>query len=407
MIPGLPWDRPSHRTVPRARVIETLVAHGWLFDALDGRHDAARDEADAALERLLSLGLPQQDGQLDPVEVLNGFRAAGRAGLDATWQDRLVPNARQLVARGPQVHQPPDLGQLADRTYRVSVQRDYHLPAGSAHRLRLPLPLDPTVAADLACRSGPADIRRGHGWADFRLTVPANGEVSCRADLTVTAQVQGPDGAILSPDDRDLYCRPLEGLILVTPRVEALASQLAGSQGDPRTVVRCFLDFLRDQLRFGSLAHNQIDPSAPADLVLDGGWYDCMAGSALLASLCRSQGIPARLVWGYGLYEAGSGAHNWIEIWFEGAGWTPFDLASLELGADGQDPDWSELFLGQLDHRMVVERLPRQFAGLGSLKLPPAWHLLSRVTPLGLVHDVADASTGHAIYSESLEVTAL
>ena len=167
------------------------------------------------------------------------------------------------------------------------------------------------------------------------------------------------------------------------------------------------LDFMDRDLRQGALGHHGLNPEAPGDLVLDGGWYDCVAGSALLVSLCRARGIPSRLVSGYGLYAAASGAHNWLEVWFEGRGWMPFDLTSLELGQGGVARDWRDCFLGCLDHRMVVERLPRLFAGMGSLNLPAAWHLLAAANSEGVVHDLVDAMTGDRIYSESVRVEAL
>ena len=214
-------------------------------------------------------------------------------------------------------------------------------------------------------------------------------------------------GGAVTAAERALYTRPVEGLVRVTPRVRALADRLAGTDAGPGRQVAGFLDFLDRELCQGALAHYQMSPEAPGDLVLDDGWYDCLAGSALLASLCRARSIPARLVGGYGLYSAASGAHNWIEIWLEGSGWVPFDLTSLELGQGEGGHNWRELFLGRLDHRMVVERLPRQFAGPGSLRLPSAWHLLARRSGEGVVHDLLDAVTGESVYSETILVEPL
>ena len=335
---------------------------------------------------------------------MNGFRAAGRAGLDTTWAEHLIPNARRLVTPGHLIGPPPDLSTLDDGDFEVTLSRTFHLPPSDRVRLRLPLPLEHAGPAALTCSLPAADTRTGEGWADFRLTVPLPADVTCSARMKVRGRVQAAGGTGLTPDERDLYTRPVEGLVRVTPRIQELAGRLAGSDPDPGRQVAGFLDFLDQTLCQGALAHHQLDPEAPGDLVLDDGWYDCVAGSALLASLCRARGIPARLVGGYGLYSAASGAHNWIEIWLGGSGWTPFDLTSLELGQCGGGRGWRNRFLGQLDHRMVVERLPRQFAGPGSLRLPPAWHLLARREAAGVIHDLVDAASGALIYSESVSV---
>jgi len=403
MIPGLPMGRPFHRTVSRARMLDHLMAHGWLFEA----EGAARQAADQALDRLLALGLPQSEGRFDPVEVMNGFRAAGRAGLDPTWAEHLIPNARRLVTPGYRTDRPPDLSTLADRDYEVALTRSFHLPSSDRVRLRLPLPLDLAGPAVLTCSLPLAETRTGEGWADFRLSVSRAVDITCSARMKVRGRVQSASRARLTPEERELYTRPREGLICVTPRIQDLADRLAGSQTDPGQQVAGFLDFLDETLCQGALAHDQLNPEAPGDLVLDEGWYDCVAGSALLASLCRARAIPARLVGGYGLYSAASGAHNWIEIWLEQKGWTPFDLTSLELGQGGGGQNWRNRFLGQLDHRMVVERLPRYFAGPGSLRLPPAWHLLARREAGGVAHDLVDAVSGAQIYSESVSVEPL
>jgi hypothetical protein len=64
--------------------------------------------------------------------------------------------------------------------------------------------------------------------------------------------------------------------------------------------------------------------------------YDMRAGecgghSLLLASFCRSVGIPARVVWGC-MYVSGGkfGQHAWNEIYMGEAGWIPVDATAFE-----------------------------------------------------------------------------
>ncbi len=65
--------------------------------------------------------------------------------------------------------------------------------------------------------------------------------------------------------------------------------------------------------------------------------YDIKAGecgghSLLLASFCRSVGIPARVVWGC-MYVSGGkfGQHAWNEIYMGEAGWVPVDCTAFEI----------------------------------------------------------------------------
>ena len=61
---------------------------------------------------------------------------------------------------------------------------------------------------------------------------------------------------------------------------------------------------------------------------------ECGAHSFLLASFCRSVGIPARVVWGGTYipnYGGAFGQHAWNEIYMGDAGWIPVDATALEV----------------------------------------------------------------------------
>lgn len=59
---------------------------------------------------------------------------------------------------------------------------------------------------------------------------------------------------------------------------------------------------------------------------------ECGGHSLLLASFCRSVGIPARVVWGC-MYVSGGkfGQHAWNEIYMGDAGWVPVDCTAFEI----------------------------------------------------------------------------
>jgi hypothetical protein len=185
--------------------------------------------------------------------------------------------------------------------------------------------------------------------------------------------------------------------------VTALAEELAGHVADPGDAVRAFWDHLMDRMRCGAVHYHDIDMARPMDWQLDHGWYDCETGAALLVSLCRARGIPARMVSGYMLYPPAPTYHFWAEIWL--GDWVPFDLLSWDLSGGGRDPAWRNIFAGALDYRMPVQRLPRHFVGPMSVRLPPRWHILASALPEGIRIGVHDMGSGEAAFSDDISVS--
>src|SRR6202007_979669 len=109
----------------------------------------------------------------------------------------------------------------------------------------------------------------------------------------------------------ELYTRPSEYLIRITPRIRALADALAGPLRDPWMVVLRFWHFLLDRPNSGVIHYDELDRRHPMDWVVDNGWHDCWLGSGLLAALCRARGIAARIVSGYLLYPKFPSFHYW------------------------------------------------------------------------------------------------
>ena len=141
------------------------------------------------------------------------------------------------------------------------------------------------------------------------------------------------------------------------------------------------------------------------DWVLDHGWIDCLLGSALLVSLCRAHGLPARLVGGHFLYPLGPTNHSWTEVWTRERGWTPIDLIGWDLSAGDADADWQGRFLGRIDRRLVVERPPRRITGPMSLRLPQAWRVLQAAANGALEISFVDAASGRAAFIDRVCVT--
>jgi hypothetical protein len=410
---------PGTRTVEEARIIDFLLLGGWAYALREGQRPWAEAETRRALRRWVAAGLPvatdtRGETRYDPVEVLNFMKAAGLEGSDPFWEQRYLSTGRRFVldqhgewaARGA----PGAVHRLPPRHFTVRFRRTFGLgrfPPGTPLRLRLPLPLEGPDLTDLRIdmedTNPSAALGLTPGRLEAKLGAPEAGHITLGYRASFTAHPYVPaGGSTLDAAEAELYTRPAEGLIRVTPRVDALAAELAGGREYPAGAVRAFWDYLMDRMRCGAVHYHDIDMARPMDWLLDRGWYDCETGAALLASLCRARGIPARIVSGYVLYPLAPTYHFWAEIWLEG--WVPFDLLSWDLSGGGRDHAWRDVFAGALDYRMPVQRLPRHFTGPMSVRLPARWHILTRALPEGIRIGIHDMASGEAAFSDDVSV---
>ena len=412
--PTSPIDR--FRTVPQARAVDYLAHIGGCF----GDH---RPEAQSALDELTRHGLPfarGDDGErrFDPAEVLNFLKWTGNADPGSYWEHRVVPNYRACVRDfHPAVAEnavPPPPAVLAPKRFTVSLRREFdprYLVQGAPIVLRLPLPIEDDALTDLALDCAPmqpgVQARQGSGRLDVKFPAAPKDTVVLGASMTFTARPATPRAQALSREERDLYTRTNEDFVRVTPRIADLASAVAGIDRDPWRIVHRFHDYLLDQLTCGAVAYETLDPADPLGSVLDGGWFDCQLGAALVAAMCRSKGIPARMAGGYAVYPSLPFTHWWLEAWVDDRGWVPIDTFCCDLSALGRDTAWRDYFLGGIDYRMKAELLPRLFSRSPGVRIPPAWRLLT--WPEGEETHIAilDAATGAPVYRDRIVVRAI
>jgi len=161
----------------------------------------------------------------------------------------------------------------------------------------------------------------------------------------VTAQQPEPSteelqaSPALSPGDPMLRYTELPAL---DPSVTELAAQLAGGAQTPYDRVRAVLDHFTDRSN-GFVYSLSTEPGTTGDdladfLRLKRGYCEQYAGA--MAVLVRATGVPARVVLGYTpgqLQDDGSrlvttdDAHAWVEAWFSGLGWIPFDPTPIAV----------------------------------------------------------------------------
>jgi hypothetical protein len=410
---------PALRTIAESRIVDQILLWGYAFEVHEGREAAAREAARNDLERWADQGLAYQGAEpgqrrFDPAEVLNFAIAVGQAGGDPFWRDCYVANLRRLVldlypSSAPRTTA-PRAASLEPRAFHIRLERDYPLAGlapGTRARLRLPLPLEGRALKDLIVEAhAPPESRvvTEVGRIDVRLTTSDAPLATLAIDAAFIALAGLPGGEALSDEDRALYTNPKEGLICVSPRVKALAAELAGGQSDAATLAARFHEHMLDHFSCGAVHYHQIGAEAPSDWPLETGWMDCQVGAALFCALCRARGLPARIVSGFQLYGALCAYHYWSEVWIEGGGWTPFDLAAWRLSMGGRDRAWRDMFTGAIDYRMKVQVLPRIFTGPSSIRFPDAWHMVTRLLPGGVEIAFEDVETGSLVYRERLFV---
>ncbi len=159
-------------------------------------------------------------------------------------------------------------------------------------------------------------------------------------------------------------------LMTVDPTIRLLASTACKGESDPRRKVVRLLDAVAD-----AADHYSKDPTKPQcgrgaaeDCIAHGGGC-CTDLHSLFIAMARSQGIPARMQYGYRLRADREGQDYdpsyrcWVEFYLPDSGWVPTDL----VVADAGEKSARAQFYGTLDARRVwlwqgrdLELVPRQ-----------------------------------------------
>lgn len=172
------------------------------------------------------------------------------------------------------------------------------------------------------------------------------------------ADASAPDGAPSLTDEAErAYTQLPAGL---PARIGGLAARIIKDAGNPSgryEQAQAIADYLRANYTY-TLTDTEA-PEAGADFVDDFLFRQkegyCVHFASAMAVLLRTQDIPARYVKGFapgepaeaadggaaGRYAVrASDAHAWVEVWFPGAGWVPFEptpgFAPPEDGAAGE-----------------------------------------------------------------------
>jgi hypothetical protein len=373
-----------YRNVPEERILDAVHLSGWVYE---NKKTHAREHSRQAINHCIEMGLGVRHTQgtrlFDPVEVLNFIKWMDLKGHDTFWADQYVATGRRLVE---------DLASLDDgKAFKIDLRRTFHIhKAVRRTRLRMPLPLASDHLTEIEV-SPFADIAEciqfgiSPGRLEALLVTRDAGDLTIGATLSFNASRQHVSpGGTLCAEETELYLRPQEGLIVVSERVHALAHSLMPAKQEALKTVRVFWNYILNELICGAIHYDQVRFDAPCDWVLEAGWFDCQLGAALLATLCRASGIPARLVGGHLLYKLAPTIHYWAEVWLDGQGWMPVDFLGWDLSRGGRDAGWRDRFFGSLDHRMTTQVMPLTFTGAIGLAVPKDFIVLQTARNTGV-----------------------
>lgn len=128
-------------------------------------------------------------------------------------------------------------------------------------------------------------------------------------------------------------------------RVRQTAAEAVSGLSDPYEKAEALETYLSTRFRYTLTPSNVPSGRDFVDYFLETGEGYCVYFASAMAVMARTQGIPSRLVCGYGLKPSGyhtwiatgAEAHAWVECYFKGLGWITFDptAGSSYLNAGG------------------------------------------------------------------------
>ena len=223
-----------------------------------------------------------------------------------------------------------------------------------------PPPLDPTLAAEVqaardALQTRFLDVRWDVGPDGTAVSLRATGQVPVYDDIEAVfsqerigaGDVYAVEGltSVASPEELRaagtnypnwVTERYLQLPPTITDRTVQLADQLAAGQDNAFDIAQAIESYVRETIAY----NEQIDPPPSNQDVVDFVLFDSREGyceyyASAMAVLLRAEGIPSRVVGGYypaPFDEAAGGylyreknAHLWVEAFFPGFGWIPFE----------------------------------------------------------------------------------
>jgi Transglutaminase-like superfamily/TgpA N-terminal domain len=226
---------------------------------------------------------------------------------------------------------------------------------------------------------------QGHTYAVWSIVRHPSPERLARSKPDYPMPISVDNGAFVPPfGSRDRDRRVEETIAARTPAYAPLyeaAKGIVGRAKHPYAAVVAIESWLRDSGRFSYDEHPPVVPGAPplVSFVTETQRGYCQHFAGAMALMLRYLGIPARVAAGFasGTYSKDQwtvtdhDAHTWVEVWFDGYGWLPFDptpgrgrlAGSYSASSKSFDPGTAAALVGS---GTAIQRLLRNEALTGS-----------------------------------------
>lgn len=276
--------------------------------------------------------------------TLEGFNGIG-------WVEAVEPQARPDLAAALEPGSASNRRRWIPQEVTVKALRDAHLVAAS-----VPVAYDTRGAATTYGRGNVAFVRSGltrdqryRAWsyapdptpAELARSRPRYPDAIAREGFLAVPGVEAVP-AFGEPNRRTRLRFLLDGastqyIFDAYRPLEAKAQQIAGDAKSPYAAVASLETWFRAT---GGFRYDQSPPQAIGapplvDFVMRTKAGYCQHYAGAMAMMLRYLGVPARVAAGFtsGTYDSGKGewtvtdhdAHTWVEVWFDGYGWLPFD----------------------------------------------------------------------------------
>ncbi|MFA5558680.1 MAG: transglutaminase domain-containing protein [Methanofastidiosum sp.] len=184
---------------------------------------------------------------------------------------------------------------------------------------------------------------------DFNNSLPTNSTITIIQNISFTSNpfTTPIDSSKVEPYDYSSslyteYTKPSQRVESDDPAITSMAKEVVGNETNP---------YKKADLIYGWVVKNITYEIQEQELGAKYAFYnrkgDCTEFATLFVAMCRSQGIPARLVHGYLYGLDNSVGHMWAEIYILPYGWIPADPT-------GDHTTKSRFFFGRLGSNVLI-----------------------------------------------------
>ncbi|HEY5514090.1 MAG TPA: transglutaminase family protein, partial [Geomonas sp.] len=226
---------------------------------------------------------------------------------------------------------------LSELTYRFPVPAGIRVPSLSQRLIEHHLSFDPQPSSVKDETDSYGNLYKVVTWrqltGDARATIAFTTAIEAMLD-PLAANAPFPLASV--PDEARLYLQASKLVQSADPEISGKAAELTAGAATESAAVDAILNFVTDHI------HYQTPPkSYDALFGLTTGTGNCQNYAHLACALLRASNIPARVAVGLTLKDKwkiplddhgsslvqgmGEGLHAWIEVFYPGLGWLPYD----------------------------------------------------------------------------------